>query len=517
MVKYLFLSLFLFLLYSCAQIGDISGGEKDVTAPKIISCNPPNKSVYFTEKKIEFTFDEYIKLNNPNDNAIILPFGAKLKVTAKKKKMRIEWGDELLPNSSYQINMNSLVKDIKEGNDSVMTYVFSTGAFLDSLSLKGVIIDVESNSLQEGWTVFLNNTDDILQTKPTYFVKTNKKGEFKIENIKEGKYFLYAIKDESKDLLFQRTEGIAFMDSFISIYSTDSAQIVLNSFKNLELPKIKTKKYISPNLLILSTTFPISQSKLYLDSVLVKNENIKELKEDSVVLVLDNALIPANHQLVFQYGDTKDTTTFFVSKKEEKLSYIIFPTDKKLVNKKEVEFLFNAPIISINTALIESMTTDSISIPFTYQIDKTILFIYFSDTLNKNVSFTLKKDAISFENNQDMKEIKTNFILKSEKDFATLILKNKIPEKSILEIKNSNVKLLYTDKKLNENLRIEKLEPGEYSVRLILDENGNEKWDTGDFFKRQQAEKILFFNDKIKLRANWETEIEIDFELKTIK
>ena len=64
-ITYFFLIL---LLSSCADISILSGGEKDTSSPKIIKVSPLFGTTNFNSKEISFTFDEYIKLNNPSQN-----------------------------------------------------------------------------------------------------------------------------------------------------------------------------------------------------------------------------------------------------------------------------------------------------------------------------------------------------------------------------------------------------------------------------------------------------------------
>jgi hypothetical protein len=52
--------------------------------------------------------------------------------------------------------------------------------------------------------------------------------------------------------------------------------------------------------------------------------------------------------------------------------------------------------------------------------------------------------------------------------------------------------------------------PGEYSFRIILDENKNEKWDPIDVQQQKQAEDVLYFNTPVKVRANWEVETTLE-------
>jgi hypothetical protein len=38
---------------------------------------------------------------------------------------------------------------------------------------------------------------------------------------------------------------------------------------------------------------------------------------------------------------------------------------------------------------------------------------------------------------------------------------------------------------------------------LFIDENGNGKWDSGDFMKRRHPEEVYYYPKKMTLMANW--------------
>jgi uncharacterized protein (DUF2141 family) len=57
--------------------------------------------------------------------------------------------------------------------------------------------------------------------------------------------------------------------------------------------------------------------------------------------------------------------------------------------------------------------------------------------------------------------------------------------------------------------RFEGLLPGNYTLRLVHDENRNGRWDSGSFVPRRQPEPITT-SKGISLRANWENEMEVD-------
>ena len=64
-----------------------------------------------------------------------------------------------------------------------------------------------------------------------------------------------------------------------------------------------------------------------------------------------------------------------------------------------------------------------------------------------------------------------------------------------------------TPKTSLENFMISELEPGDYSFRVIIDENSNGHWDTGDKAEYLQPEKVDVYSTPTKVRANWEVEV----------
>ena len=57
----------------CANVVSPSGGDKDIVPPIVLQSSPANQSTDFSGKEIHITFDEYVTLNNPNNNILISP------------------------------------------------------------------------------------------------------------------------------------------------------------------------------------------------------------------------------------------------------------------------------------------------------------------------------------------------------------------------------------------------------------------------------------------------------------
>jgi len=119
------------------------------------------------------------------------------------------------------------------------------------------------------------------------------------------------------------------------------------------------------------------------------------------------------------------------------------------------------------------------------------------------------------ESLNDSQEHKLQF--KHDTDFGSILIKaNQLPANTLLEVMHDN-KLVRTISKeaLDKQPLITFLDPGDYTFRVIHDENQNGKWDTGDVFLKKQAEKIDFYTQKVKIRANWETEVELESKAKS--
>ena len=58
-------------------------------------------------------------------------------------------------------------------------------------------------------------------------------------------------------------------------------------------------------------------------------------------------------------------------------------------------------------------------------------------------------------------------------------------------------------------IRFNNIAPSRYKVRILYDENKNKKWDTGNYLKKIQPEKVYYFKNIIEAKANWEVEMSL--------
>ena len=218
------LLLMAFFAQQCANAVAPMGGPKDNTPPRVIEAVPVNQSINFSGKKIEITFDEYITLENANQNVLISPpLSEKPDIKLKNKTVVVKFKENLAPNTTYTINFGSAIKDLHEGNlfkDYV--YSFSTGDHIDTLAIAGKVLDAADKKPVENAYVGLyagdrDNLDSLPMTvAPNYITKTDKEGNFRLAGLADKKYLVFAIKDVNSNLYFdQPNEEVAFLDTLV--------------------------------------------------------------------------------------------------------------------------------------------------------------------------------------------------------------------------------------------------------------------------------------------------------------
>ena len=213
-----------FFAQRCANAVAPTGGPKDENPPVVVAAVPENHSINFTGKKIELTFDEYVSLENANQNVLISPpMTEKPDIKLHNKTVVIKFKEDLDANTTYTINFGSAIKDLHEGNvfkDYV--YSFSTGDCIDTLRIAGKVLKAEDKKPVEDAYVGLyaadrENLDSLPMTvPPNYITKTDKDGNFSLDGLADKKYLVFALKDVTSNLYFDLpNEEVAFLDTLV--------------------------------------------------------------------------------------------------------------------------------------------------------------------------------------------------------------------------------------------------------------------------------------------------------------
>ena len=247
-------------MYSCANIGNPSGGPIDKTPPIFMRSNPTPNAVNVKDRKIEIFFDEIVTLKDPSTKIIVSPAQTEMpRMSALGRKVTVELVDSLLPNTTYTIDFSNSIQDNNEGNAiDNFAFAFSTGSVIDSMRVSGYVLDSRTLEPMQSVVVGLqsNLADSAFHKEKLQRVAlTNDRGQFTIRNVSSGSYHIFALKDLDRDYKFGNpTEDIAFLDSIIvpSIGSREAADTVYNDLNEIDTIMRATRPAYFPNDILLS-------------------------------------------------------------------------------------------------------------------------------------------------------------------------------------------------------------------------------------------------------------------------
>lgn len=257
---YIFIIIAAAVMYSCANIGNPSGGPIDKTPPIFMRSNPTPNAVNVKDHKIEIFFDEIVTLKDPSTKIIVSPAQTEMpRMSALGRKVTVELVDSLLPNTTYTIDFSNSIQDNNEGNAiDNFAFAFSTGSVIDSMRVSGYVLDSRTLEPMQSVVVGLqsNLADSAFHKEKLQRVAlTNDRGQFTIRNVSPGSYHIFALKDLDRDYKFGNpTEDIAFLDSIIvpSIGSREAADTVYNDLNEIDTIMRATRPAYFPNDILLS-------------------------------------------------------------------------------------------------------------------------------------------------------------------------------------------------------------------------------------------------------------------------
>lgn len=511
------------VLISCAQVVSPTGGEKDVTPPKVLSLTPENEQTNFKAAEIKISFDEFVKFVRLKEELIVSPpLKYDLQTKIKGKEITIAIKDTLKENTTYVLNFGNSICDIRENNPLPnFSYVFSTGSEIDTLSVSGRIIQAYNSKVEKGVLVMLYDADEDslpLKELPTYIARTDENGLYKIGNVKAGKYKTFALKDENKNYLFDRkTENIAF-DTSMLVVNDNIEKLNFYLFQeNHEKQFVKSQKEQTSNV-TLNFNLPFDSIQIRgLDTNIEEVLKVKEIgvNKDSVSLWFNEMDNQRMKLIVHDYKTLNDTITVKVDSANKKLK-IEMPATHNFFRK--LEFTTNTPINEIDISKIKILQKDSTAIEFSYGFkhNRNQLYLAFNHQQDSNYAISFLPGAfIDFygkTNDSLKKKVKFN----AEKEFGNLTINihSSIQDDKLLQLLNHKGDVIKMVNIGAESVLFKHLNPGNYRLRCIVDRNKNGAWDTGNYILRQLPEKTILLEEEINVRANWDKEIKWEIEYK---
>jgi hypothetical protein len=513
--------------FGCASIQKPMGGPRDLTPPKLLKATPENMTRNFSAKQIKLEFDEFFKLTNQYQEISISPAMEKQpEYNISRKNLIVNFKDTLQKNTTYVINFGKAIQDVNESN--VMenfTYVFSTGPHIDSLSMSGNVINSTTQEKEKDATVmiFPIKQDSLLfgKKKPTIFTTTDSSGNFSLNNLHEGAYRIYALKELSPNKIFDNDKELIAFSNRPIVLNKDTANIKLSLFQQIPQKfRLSEKKFTPDGILSLIFNKRLNNPSLkVLYPPALDNQKIVEISKtrDTALVYMRNMDFDSLRVAIFDNNKPLDTIYQLKGRKENFVRTLSFKyslnRDNRLQPNTNLRITANFPIEAFEPGLM-ALTEDSVNVTsFTAQKDtastRSILLKY-RWRANSKYQLILNEAALTDIYGDKNKRTGIDFQADKPENYSMLTLKVTIPDSSkhyVVELLNDQKDLIRSDA-VNKNTSVvyKNILTGKYRVRVIYDTNKNGRWDSGNVRQRAQPENIWISEKEITLRPNWEAE-----------
>ncbi|WP_298237695.1 Ig-like domain-containing domain [uncultured Algibacter sp.] len=506
---------------NCANRGTPDGGPKDETPPEIIKSEPENYSINFNGDEIKITFNEFVKLKDIQKQLIISPpmvTQPEIRpIGGASREITIKIYDTLQPNTTYAFNFGNSIQDNNEGNPySYYRYVFSTGDYIDSLTVKGNIVDATKRQPETFVSVALYEVDStfsdsiVYKERPKYITNTlDSLTTFTIENVKEGKYLLVALKDGNGDNKFQqKTDQIGFYKTPIDV-PTDSIYTLKLFNEDLDFKAVRPR-LISGEKIAFGYEGDYKDMNIELLSDVSEDFSYRITKDketDSLYYwytprqEVDSLIFKVTHP-TFE----KDFTVRISEQKRDSLTINVSPSGS-IGYEDPIEIFGNTPFNNFDASKVTILDKDSTVVTFTSKFDSitNIYALDFDKTEENKYNIQILPEAFTgfFDVKNDTLNHSVNTKKLSDFGYIRFNLVNAVYPiiVQLTDAKGEVKEERYATE--NKPLDFLNVSPGKYFVRVIFDSNENKKYDTGNYLKKTQPERVSHFEMTEEVRADW--------------
>jgi len=529
-----FLGVIFLICSQCAQPGRLTGGEKDTEIPVLNTIeSTPNLQTNFTNQTIELKFNEFLQVKNANTEIIISPpLVYNLKTRAKGRSVLVEFDDKevLRPEATYTINFGESVQDFTEGNKvENLTFIFSTGKFIDSLSVTGNVTDaITGNPVDKAIVMLYDVMEDSVVSKelPFYFGRTDNSGSFKISNVKPDTFKVVALLESFTNYKFDNSgESIGFLEDPIIVNDSTKNNIDISLFK--EEGKNRIIKADSSQYGRLKLTFSSNPKSAILDyeatDVSIYREEVKD-----TLFVWHNTSVTDIWPLSIAVDSLRDTILIrgvgrdsFI-KNNQLFTQKNATSDIVAINPlKPLKISFAVPLQSFDTSKIK-LYSDSLNtaLPFEMEVDsldrKNLSIRY--PWIDTTYYFRMLPGAATSLTGMVYADTFTQRYKPSSPDGfgdLTINFRDLKPGTTyFLELLFKSDNLVESFSVADDTLVVKNLKAlpiGAYTLRVTKDRNKNGRRDSGNYYKKEQPEQQRVTTLE-ELRAGWEIDTEIDLE-----
>jgi len=557
---------FIAAVAACAKPGSPSGGPRDTTPPEVLKTLPANRTTGFTGKSLTITFDEFVVLDKINDKFMISPPVTKRpEIVLKGKNLVITIDETLRDSTTYTLYFQDAIRDLNESNVlENYQFVFSTGSYIDSLSLAGTVADAFSLEVPERMLVMLHsNLSDSAPLKiiPDYISMTDQTGYFSVSNLRAGRYRLFALKDDNSNRKYEAgDEQFAFAGEIIEITAENNSPILeeehdheedtTHSHVHRREPDVSLYSFLSARTRHYLVTSSRRQARLleYVFSVPSDTPNFvfnaagvgpegyfTEASRgfDTIRIWLKDSTIynqPTIETVItFPFTDVNDSLVLrtdtvpmrFIQPRaprggarERPISLQSNANRAGIPPGRDIKIVPDVPLLSVDFpdfSLTRANDTTGTQLAFSHFFDPLVpreIIIRHSLQEGSDYRLEIPPGALKSIYGETNDSASFSFGVRTAASYGTLTIRLSGYEGAVvLQLLNSGEKVIMeeqVDSPGKTEFRF--IDNGKYRIKVIYDTDGNGAWTPGNFVTGRQPESVSFFPEELDIKSNWDME-----------
>jgi|GEM_PF-402006 len=536
-------------LGACAAISSPQGGPRDKTPPRLIATSPDSAARNVKQQFVTLTFSEPIQLKDLPKNLLITPQLAPdnpYTLRPDRNSVTLLFRKPLDPNTTYSFNFRKAIVDANESLPARYEALsFSTGATLDSGRVRGTVADLLTARPVADALVGLYRVSDTVNVRrgqPYYLTRTDDKGQFSLGFVRVAPYRIYAWVDKNNNNRFDDGEKIAYLPAPLAVSDTTGPRTLRLTLPD-RLPPRRTGLENTATVerlrfnegLRTATLRPLTTSDAAgttSAATLAAIQSATQLTEQGRTLLIYKTPQLGDGRYLLSTADStgnvrQDTLAvrFPVPNATGKKPLAVAGTTlegnpRAVYRQGQLRFRFPVPVRLVagrapGTLREDSLRTRPLRVPQDAQLDadRSALTITLDTRALKYVEVRLDSAAIEAVTGQSLGLRRPVRLTLTEQEPTGLLF-------GLIQTSAKNFDLQLLDEKfqvLRElrspagKYRFERLPPGKYRLRVLVDADGDGRWFSGDPLLTRPAEPVFLLPKLIDVRAGFEIEEKLSF------
>jgi hypothetical protein len=531
------------VLGSCAAVSSPQGGPRDMVAPRLVATSPDSAARNVKQQYIRLTFSEPVQVKDLPKNLLITPQLApdnQYQLREDRNSVTLQFPKPLEPNTTYSFNFRKAIVDITESTPAkYQALSFSTGPNLDSARVQGTVADLLTNRPVADASVGLYRVTDtvgVRKGQPYYLTRTDGKGAFSLNFIKSGQYNLYAWGDKNNNGRYDDGEKISYQPAPITLTDTTRAQTLLLVRPDRQPPRrtgvepsaTQVRLRFNEGLRTLSVvpvaSAPPATLAAVREAVDLEDNGTGATLYKTPALVDGRYLVAATDSAGNTARDTLNVRFPVPTATSKKAAPVagtsVEGSPRSVYRQGQVRFKFPVPVRLVAGKPVGTLAEDSIKrrplrVPADGFLspDRSTLTITLDTKAQKTVEIRLDSTSIEAITGQSLGLRRPVRLAVTDIDPNGVLfgpIQTNVAQFD-LQLLDEQYKVVRTLRSPKGRYRFERLPPGSYRFRVLIDQDGDGQWRGGDPDLRRPPEPVFVSPTLIKLRANFELEDKLAF------